>query len=76
MFQLAMFVMSLCLMRGGAGGDQVGDQVASMSAPVVRGAERGGEAGAITVTVRLPRVISHIDCHPPQKARQARPPAN
>jgi len=56
MFQLVMVVLSLCLMRGGAD-------------PVVRESERGEEAGAITVKVELPKVISHIDCPPPKITR-------
>lgn len=69
MFRLIMVVMALGLVLGGAGVNKVGDQEPLVGDPVTREAEGEEETGAITVTVRLPRVISHIDCPPPKITR-------
>ncbi|MFH1353899.1 MAG: hypothetical protein ABIH36_01300 [bacterium] len=70
MFRLTMVVMLLCLVLGGAGVNQVGDQEPSMSDSAVKEAQREEETGAITVTIRLPKVISHIDCPPPRRPKE------
>lgn len=76
MFRLAILILTWWLMTGGTGGEQISKQVLLPGTPAEIRAEPEEETGVVTVRVELPKVISHIDCPPPRKARQARLPAD